>query len=108
MNPSPAAAADPALVRAATLSRYILYICLDYGLKMLHPFMPFVTEELWHRLPGRGAPWRTDGSVADPRSIMIAPFPRPLPGCAAPEVRGPSVLRPLFAATPLSSRPFAV
>ncbi|KXN70508.1 valyl-tRNA synthetase, partial [Conidiobolus coronatus NRRL 28638] len=28
-----------------------LYICLDSGLKLLHPFMPFLTEELWQRLP---------------------------------------------------------
>ena len=32
-------------------------------LKLLHPFMPFVTEELWQKVPG------TDGS------IMIAEFP---------------------------------
>ena len=24
-----------------------LYICLDYGLKMMHPAMPYVTEELY-------------------------------------------------------------
>lgn len=30
-----------------------LYTCLDEGLKLLHPFMPFVTEELWQRLPRR-------------------------------------------------------
>lgn len=30
-----------------------LYTCLDGGLKLLHPFMPFVTEELWQRLPRR-------------------------------------------------------
>lgn len=30
-----------------------LYTCLDEGLKLLHPFMPYVTEELWQRLPRR-------------------------------------------------------
>jgi valyl-tRNA synthetase len=33
------------------------------AVKLLHPFMPFVTEEIWEKLPG------TDGS------IMIARFP---------------------------------
>ena len=28
----------------------VLYTCLHYGLRLLHPFMPFVTEELFHRL----------------------------------------------------------
>jgi len=44
-----------------------LYLCLDYGLRLLHPFMPFVTEELWQRLPRR-----TSG---DPLSIMLASYP---------------------------------
>jgi valyl-tRNA synthetase len=30
-----------------------LYTALEGGLKLLHPFMPFVTEELWQRLPRR-------------------------------------------------------
>jgi valyl-tRNA synthetase len=34
------------------------------ALHLLHPFMPFITEELWHQLP------RADGSV----SISLAPF----------------------------------
>lgn len=30
-----------------------LFTCLDEGLKLLHPMMPFVTEELYQRLPQR-------------------------------------------------------
>lgn len=44
-----------------------LYICLDSGLRMLHPTMPYLTEELFQRLPHRA------GEV--PESICIAPFP---------------------------------
>lgn len=44
-----------------------LYICLDAGLRMLHPTMPFITEELFQRLP------HCKGAV--PESIVIAAFP---------------------------------
>jgi len=44
-----------------------LYICLDSGLRMLHPTMPYLTEELFQRLPHR------NGEA--PESICIAPFP---------------------------------
>jgi len=37
--------------RAATTRATLLHV-LDRTLCVLHPFMPFVTEELWHRLPG--------------------------------------------------------
>ncbi|KAK8844864.1 hypothetical protein M9Y10_021035 [Tritrichomonas musculus] len=43
----------------------ILYECIETSLRMLHPFMPFVTEDLWQRLPKR----------FDVPSIMIAPYP---------------------------------
>ncbi|GJJ15026.1 AP-1 adaptor complex sigma subunit Aps1 [Clathrus columnatus] len=43
-----------------------LYTCLDFGLRLLHPFMPFVTEELWQRLPRRSD---------DPPSLTIVPYP---------------------------------
>ena len=45
-----------------------LYTCLDAGLKMLHPFMPFVTEELWQRLPRRPE----DETI----TITLSAFPR--------------------------------
>ena len=40
----------------------VAYFCLDNVMRLLHPFMPFVTEELWSRLPGSRdyvmrAPW---------------------------------------------------
>ncbi|KAG9124426.1 hypothetical protein FRC07_011685 [Ceratobasidium sp. 392] len=44
-----------------------LYTCLDSGLRLLHPFMPFVTEELWQRLPR----WPNDPTP----SIMVSKYP---------------------------------
>jgi valyl-tRNA synthetase len=43
---------------------------LEKALRLLHPFMPFVTEELWQSLKQR----LPDGSRM-PASIMIAPYP---------------------------------
>jgi valyl-tRNA synthetase len=53
-----------------------LLLCMEIGLRLLHPFMPFVTEELWQRLPCRGFPWSSE--KADPASIVIAPWPQPV------------------------------
>jgi valyl-tRNA synthetase len=36
-------------------ARAVALHVLDVVLRLLHPFMPFVTEELWHRLPGQRA-----------------------------------------------------
>ncbi|KAK9797446.1 hypothetical protein WJX73_007614 [Symbiochloris irregularis] len=49
--------------------RETLWLCLDNGLRLLHPFMPFVTEELWQRLPR--AQWQSHIP-----SIMVAPYPQ--------------------------------
>ncbi|KAG7879975.1 hypothetical protein KL905_001468 [Ogataea polymorpha] len=34
-------------------ARDTLYTCIDAALRLIHPFMPFVTEEMWQRLPKR-------------------------------------------------------
>ncbi len=34
-------------------AKQTLYTALEGGLKLIHPFMPFLTEELWQRLPRR-------------------------------------------------------
>ncbi|CAA7269606.1 unnamed protein product [Cyclocybe aegerita] len=48
MKPMTDEAAPEAVRRSA---QQTLYVCLDHGLRLLHPFMPFVTEELWQCLP---------------------------------------------------------
>ena len=45
----------------------VLKLVLEWGLRLLHPFMPFLTEEIWQSLE----------YVGD--SITIAEFPRPVP-----------------------------
>ena len=64
-----ACSSAPAAVAARDAARATLWVCLDVGLRLLHPVCPFVTEELWQRLPGRGT---LPGEAA---SIMVAPYP---------------------------------
>ncbi len=46
-------------------SQAVLYTVLEQLLRLLHPFMPFVTEEIWQALPGQ----------RPCASIMLAEFP---------------------------------
>jgi valyl-tRNA synthetase len=55
---------------AKTAALNTLYFCLDAALKMLSPTMPYLTEELYQRLPHIPAQMS--------KSICIAPFPE---GC---------------------------
>lgn len=59
---------DPKFASARRFAQDTLWVCLDNGLRLLHPFMPFVTEELWQRLP----PAR---DCARKESIVISDYP---------------------------------
>jgi len=52
-------------------SQHVLYHCIHAGLRLLHPAMPFVTEELYQRLPNRRK------VEPDTPSIMLAKYPLP-------------------------------
>jgi len=51
------APAEPEVVR------YVLWRVLETSMRLLHPIMPFITEQIWQSIPHEG------------ESIMIAPFP---------------------------------
>jgi valyl-tRNA synthetase len=62
---------QPESPEARAVTQRTLVETLETTLRLLHPFMPFISEELWQRLPREGA------SIPAPaRSIMIAPFPK--------------------------------
>jgi valyl-tRNA synthetase len=65
-KPALAGEQGPAAQAAALAT---LHHVLGEALKLLHPLMPFVTEELWQALPGR------TGAAGD--SIMVQTYPRP-------------------------------
>ena len=58
---------DDEVAKKAT--RDTLWVCLDTGLRLLHPFMPYLTEELWQRLPQR------EGEAQAKSSIVVAEYP---------------------------------
>uniref|UniRef100_A0A7S2RR09 Valine--tRNA ligase, mitochondrial n=1 Tax=Mucochytrium quahogii TaxID=96639 RepID=A0A7S2RR09_9STRA len=52
---------------ALAAAQNTLWYCLDIALRLMHPIMPFVTEELWQRLPGKPA--------TAAASVMISHYP---------------------------------
>ncbi len=70
----------------------VLVTVLERALRLLHPVMPHLTEELWQRLPGR--------SALPTESICLAPFPLPEPAwtISSAETEALELLRELVVA----------
>ena len=58
---------------ARTEARSRLLTVLEQALRLLHPFMPYITEELWQRLPGE-KPLHEAYGGAEP-TVMLAAYP---------------------------------
>jgi len=57
---------------ARETARAVLRRCLSDALALLHPFMPFLTEEIWEKLTGK------------PGTLIVAPYPRGEPTWSDP------------------------
>jgi valyl-tRNA synthetase len=58
---------------AAAAARGVLRRCLEGSVALLHPFMPFLTEEIWEKLTGETG------------TLIVAPYPRGGDGRQDPE-----------------------
>ncbi|HEB35983.1 MAG TPA: valine--tRNA ligase [Candidatus Aminicenantes bacterium] len=54
----------PSLKQGNKTSEAVLVDTLDQILRLLHPFMPFITEEIWHHIPSSG------------QSLVVTSFPQ--------------------------------
>lgn len=59
-------------------SKAVLYHVLEGSLRLLHPFMPFISEEIWQHLPCRS---KTRGA------LVISSWPEPEAGLTDPKAR---------------------
>ncbi len=64
-------AASPSRTEARTR----LLTVLEQSLRLLHPFMPYITEELWQKLPGVNTELLHPAYAGAAPSIMLAAYP---------------------------------
>jgi valyl-tRNA synthetase len=63
--------------------RWCLMYTLDTSLRLLHPLMPFVTEEIWQTM--KHGDQKPESSDQPEESIMVSPYPRDLENDPAAE-----------------------
>jgi valyl-tRNA synthetase len=70
----PASTPNPQLASRRANTLVVLDFILSHALRMFHPFLPFITEELWHGMGySQDMPEDQGG-----KTIMFAPWPKPL------------------------------
>jgi valyl-tRNA synthetase len=71
---TPDSSAAPEKVTGARAANTLAVIdfVLDHTLRLFHPFVPFITEELWHALG-----FHSDDAATPRGTIMFAPWPVP-------------------------------
>ena len=62
-------------VPGGDVARAVVAQTFDVALRLLHPIMPFITEALWRKFPGRH----------EAASISVVPWPKPDPRAEAPD-----------------------
>jgi valyl-tRNA synthetase len=60
-----------------TAARTRLLSVLEQALRLLHPFMPYITEELWRQLPGTGKHLLHHAYQEAQPTIMLTAYPEP-------------------------------
>jgi len=71
-----AAVTSEAPSRQRKVARARLISVLEQALRLLHPFMPYLTEELWLKLPIKHAQLLNRAYAEAEPTIMLAPFPQ--------------------------------
>jgi valyl-tRNA synthetase len=66
---------EPSPARERARSRLITV--LEQALRLLHPFMPYITEELWQRLPGVSEKLLHPAYTGAQPTVMLAAYPQP-------------------------------
>jgi len=71
-TPGSGAAQEQTISPRAANTLAVIDFVLDHTLRLFHPFVPFITEELWHALGFHSA-----GAATRRGTIMFAPWPVP-------------------------------